>query len=302
MTKKKSNNSNTAKPFSPLSQEEVTMVYENLPQINFKPPYIVIGATGEGKPIARINARLKGYDRDKAVGLLNGMMDRSVGTYPVVERGLHLKYSLKDLWASGYQPNAGYVCSNYDGDLAEYFVEPLKLGWWSIGFSAGQFVFEWPARYIGWVENEPQWVEKARHAHCKHVGLDLLAMGNPIIIEYSLNDAWFVAKVATKQAQAAMPMAERKADISARVANTRAFNDERRVEAVYARPDFVEPVHLASVRLWQGGNMLSTDMIGKTFQKRLGNIAVMAPITITEENLGRQLDSIRRSGITVELL
>jgi len=48
--------------------------------------------------------------------------------------------------------------------------------------------------------------------------------------------------------------------------------------------------------------MLSTDMIGKTFQKRLGNIAVMAPITITEENLGRQLDSIRRSGITVELL
>jgi hypothetical protein len=275
-------------------------MYENLPELKFAPGYISIGKFGEGEPIIRID-QFRGFNsRDLIVGLLNGMFDASAGIYPVLVPGLHLKHTMEELWAKGYVSNAGYVNTEYAGEFAGMFVEPLRTGWWSIGFVGGQFVFEWQAKYVGYVEGEAPWVQKSRNAFCKHVGLELLLKGKPIILHYNVKDEWMSSKVATKVAQAGMSVADRLIDIRTKVAQTQAWRVNQQVEAIYAQPDYAPVARLATVRLHGGGNMEPEALVGQTILKWMGNIRVGA-VAITPENLPAQLEVLRRGQMTVEL-
>jgi len=282
------------------SSKEATPMFENLPELKFTPAFVTIGTFGEGEPIIRIDQFRGRNARDLIVGLLNGMMDASVGIYPVLVPGLHLKYTVDALFAAGYVANAGYVSGAYAGEFASLFAEPLRAGWWSIGFEGGQFVFEWQAKHVDYAVGEAEWVKKSRKAFHKHVGLDLLLQGKPIILHYSTNDEWVANKIATKAAQAAMSVADRLVDIRTKVAETRAFNIVRQVEAIYAQPGYVPVAHLAVVRLHDGGTMEPEALVGQTVLKWMGDIRVGA-VKVTVENLPVQLDALRRGNMTVSV-
>lgn len=275
-------------------------MFENLPELKFAPGYISIGTFGEGKQITRID-QFRGFNgRDLIVGLLNGMMDASVGIYPVLQPGLHLKHTMEELLAMGYQANAGYVNAEYAGEFLDMFAEPLRPGWWSIGFIGGQFMFEWQAKYVSYVADEAPWIQKSRNAFCKHVGLELLLKGQPIILHYNVKDEWMSSKVATKVAQAGMSIADRLVSIRTKVAETQAWKVGQQVEAIYAVPGYVPVAHLATVRLHDGGTMEPEALVGQTILKWMGNIPV-GTAAISAENLPVQLEVLRRGNMTVSV-
>lgn len=279
-----------------IPQEEVVVnAYENLPPIAFHVGYVVIGVTGKGKAITRI-----GLDRwDLSAGLLNGMMDASVGFYPVLEPGLHLKYDLETLFAKGYQPNAGYVLQTYQGENLDLFAEPLRAGWWSIGFIGGQFVFEFRCNPTRYAKDEADWITKSRNAFWKHSGFDLLLKGNPISLHYYAANEWAVKFIATKKAQAEMSVAARKVSIQEKVTGKRAWNMEQNVEAAFSK-GYTPTVVLASIRLHDGGEVSAKDLVGKKITKWVGTIPVSV-VALTEGNLAVQLEAIRRQNMTVSL-
>ena len=275
-------------------------MYENLPELKFAPGYVSIGTFGEGEQITRIDQFRGRNARDLIVGLLNGMMDASVGIYPVLVPGLHLKHTMAALLATGYVANVGYVNSEYAGEFAGMFAEPLRPGWWSIGVEGGQFVFEFQAKHIDYVEGEAEWVKKSRNAFHKHVGLDLLLKGKPIILHYYVQDEWMASKIATKVAQAAMSVADRLVDIRTKVTETQAWKIGQQVEAICAQPGYVPVVRLATVRLHGGGTMESEALVGQTVLKWMGNIPV-GTVAITAENLPIALATLRRGNMTVSI-
>jgi len=295
-SKKTSATSNVEVPQS--QPKEATPMFENLPELKFAPGYISIGKFGEGEQIIRVDQFRGG--RDLIVGLLNGMMDASVGIYPVLKPGFHLKHTMEELWAKGYVPNAGYVSQEYAGEFINLFAEPLRPGLWSIGFIGGQFVFEWQAKYVGYVADESAWVQKSRNAFCKHVGLDLLLKDKPIILHYNVKDEWMSSKVSTKVAQAGMSVADRLVSIRTKVTETQAWKVGQQVEAIYATPGHVPVARLATVRLHDGGNMEPEALVGQTILKWMGNIPV-GTAAISAENLPLQLEVLRRGNMTVSI-
>jgi len=294
MTKKRTKSN--VQPNSKSPQEGTMITYaSDLPVLSFTPGCILIGKFERGmERFATIT------NWGMVVGILSGLMSASVGSYPFLEPHLHLKFSLENLDAAGYGEKVGYINQGYNGKLLPRLANCIPaFGWNQLDFVAGQFVVRRKCEDVAYTSDESDWTKEGRNAFWKHAGLELLLRGKPLKLVYAKANTSRCNYAAVMEKLATMEPDERKTAIRQNIFNKIVVSNERKIDAIYARPGFVEPAHLAKVRLYEGGEIDANELVGKTIQPFLGNIQVRVPIAITAENLGRQLDGIRRSGLTI---
>ena len=263
--------------------------YDNLPPIEFGTAYISIGTFGEGVEIMRIK------NWGAVSGLLNGMMDVSVGTYPVLEPGFHLKYTLEELIKRGLQSEAGYLSKEYDGKYKHLVADCIQdanwyTGWTEVDLENGVFVPNFSDR---WNDDDVEHIlgriQKCRRSANEHSGFDTLLLGIPVILFYNPNNKYVAKYMADKVAQAEMSVDARRADIKAKESVEDAFEN-----------GLTPMVALDFVSLHNGGEIPASDLIGTKIVTFMGNIPTSG-IEITEENLAAQLKWIHRGNMTVEI-
>lgn len=283
--------------------------FVGLPKLAFHKRFVFIGETGldnseTGRKMDMVY--LKKWPMVK--GILAGMMSASIGSYAVVEKGLHLYRSFEELEESEYEESVGYVSSTYDGEHLGQLKHVLpEFGWREIGY-AGDGVWIGgkiciPSDYDATNDGDNVVNEKS-NKFWKHKGLDVLISAlksqRPLKLEYFV-DEYHQKKMDWFESLANMNIEDRKVALAENNASAIVRKEERKVTK-FLEKGFVPSTTMATIRLFDGGEVTVEDLLGKKFTLRMGSVRVPGAFDVFDaQNATKYAEVIRRRNLTVEL-